>query len=591
VLEDDGLLELDNEWWHFRSDVVREVSYARLTKLVRAQRHAGIAAVMGDSALIPIDQVAHHAATAAELIEEIGPVEGVNRGMKANAVQLLVRATVRALDVGAFNHAILLATRALDLGPDSPEVGRELMLLRAEASVGRRESARARADAEDALEAALDAGDERHEGKARRFLGQIDQMSGDLPAARQQLGRSIEIFRQLRDDIELVASLRERGFAEVFGGSLEQADVWLEQAEDLSEKLNDRRGRAWVRQHQAWVAFLSGDNELAEKRLLLALHEFSELGDRSGSTWATGLLAFLRFFEFRFEEAEALAVAMRAESTELGERWGPAMMDSLLASIKLWTGNFVEAEELSRKSITEFRALDDRFGLVQALGPHNRALIALGRGQDAERGLEELLAIGDVFGDFAFPAMAAAGAAAHLGLGERAVVVGENAIERIAAMGADASEASVTYALGLCQTGRAEDALAILDGVDVAFPYAHAVRALAGAMSGDDVQPLADAEAVWAVEGSSYLDRVLADIAAAAVEVRTGAGDAAAQRLERAHSVAHDEGGAVARALVACTTSTLLGTVDGIEPFGDGDHLRPGWHSVISTLAGADPHP
>ena len=47
-LEDDGLLELDDDRWHFRSDVVREVAYGMLTKLVRAQRHAGVAAVMMD---------------------------------------------------------------------------------------------------------------------------------------------------------------------------------------------------------------------------------------------------------------------------------------------------------------------------------------------------------------------------------------------------------------------------------------------------------------------------------------------------------------------------------------------------------------
>ncbi len=42
----DGLLEIDGRWWRFRSDVVREVAYQTLTKRVRAQRHAGVAAVM-----------------------------------------------------------------------------------------------------------------------------------------------------------------------------------------------------------------------------------------------------------------------------------------------------------------------------------------------------------------------------------------------------------------------------------------------------------------------------------------------------------------------------------------------------------------
>ena len=557
-LEAEGLLDVDAAWWHFRSDVVREVAYQMLTKLVRAQRHAGVASVMGDMPMVPIDLVAHHAATAAELIAEIGPVDGVMPGIKAQAVLLLLRATQRSLDVGAFSQASVHATRALDLGPDSPTVARELMLLRAEAAVGRREGHGARADAEAALDAALEAGDERHEGKARRFLGQMDQMAGDLVSARHQLSRSVDIFRELRDDIELAASLRERGFAEVFGGSLDDADWLLGEAEGLCERLDDRRGRAWVRQHQAWVAFLSGDVELAEKRLLLASSEFSELGDRSGSNWATGLLAFVRFYAFRFDEAEALAVGVRSEAIELGERWGPAMMDSLLASIRLWTGNFVEAEQLSRRALTEFRDLNDRFGMVQALGPRNRALVALGRDQEAERGLEEVLAIGDSFGDLAFPVMAAAGTAVHLGLGERAAVIGEIAVDRITAMGADRSEAVTTYALALCQTGQPEQAMALLEQIEVDFPYAHAVRAVAASMCGEAELPVSDAAAVWAEDGSSYLDRVLADVAAASTELGAGRRAEAVERLSRARETATTAGDAVAIALADGAAATML---------------------------------
>ncbi len=590
TLDDDGLLELDDTRWHFRSDVVREVAYGMLTKLVRARRHAGVASVMSGQSMVPIELVAHHAATSAELVAEIGPVDGVMPAIKAHAVQLLLQAVRRSLDVGAFNQASRHATRALDLGPDSAAVERELLLLRAESAVGRREPKAARGDAEAALEASVAAGDERHEGKARRFLGQIAQMSGNLTEARRELTRSVDIFRELRDDIELAASLRERGFAEVFGGSLADADWLLGEAEALSERLNDRRGRAWVRQHQAWVAFLAGDVELAEKRLLLASGEFSDLGDRSGSNWATGLLAYIRFFTMRFDEAEALAHAVRAEGLELGERWSPAMMDSLLASIRLWTGNFADAERLSRRALAEFRSLDDKFGLVQALGPRNRALVALGRDQEAERGIEEVLSLGDAFGDLAFSVSAAAGAAVHLGLGERAVVMGELAVERMSVMGANAAEISTTYALALCQVGREEDALALFETIEVDFAYAYAVRALAAAMSGDDVLPLVDAAEVWSIEGSSYLDRTIADVAAAAVEVRTGDVLGADQRLTRTATLVTDVGDQVATNLVAHVRAALLPSGDDGDRLPEGE-LRVGWHRVVMGLAGIAAQP
>ena len=141
-LVDDGLLEIDDMRWHFRSDVVREVAYGMLTKAVRAQRHAGVAAVSSGHPMVPVERVAHHVATAAELVSEIGSVEGVTPAIKANAVQLLLQAVRRSLDVGAFSQAARHATRALDLGPDSDELTRELLLLRVESAVGRRERQR-----------------------------------------------------------------------------------------------------------------------------------------------------------------------------------------------------------------------------------------------------------------------------------------------------------------------------------------------------------------------------------------------------------------------------------------------------------------
>ncbi len=582
ALDDSGLLELDGPRWRFRSDVVREVAYQTLTKLVRAQRHGGTAAVMSRNSQISIDQVAHHAACAAELAAEIGPVPGLPDDIADRAVGLLFEAAKRSMDVGAFNQVRLQTTRALDLGPTDAATARELLLLRALAQTERRAIEPARGDSQDALEAALSAGDRRQEGIARRLLGVLHQREGDLAGARSELGESVEIFRELGDDIELASSLRERGLAEVFGGSLDDAEWLLGEAEELTERLNDLRGRAWVRQHQAWVAFLSGDTELAETRLLTAAQEFDLLGDRFGRGWAMGLLAYVRFYQRRFEEAEALAVQVRAEAMELGDPWAPAMMDSLIASIRLWTCRFGDAEELSRRALTNFRKIGDKFGAVQALAPRMRALVALGRTHEAERGIEESLAMSDSFGNLSFPMMAAAGAAVHLGLGERAVTIGREALERSLAMGADGSESRVTLALALCQMGRADEALAMLDEVDISTPYRFSTSALARALTADAAGAVADADSVQSDAGSSYLDRVVADIAAAAAHVQLGDRGSATDVLDRARTTAIGAGDTVARELVAATTLRLFPGAARAES----DHLGAGWHRVVDALGG-----
>lgn len=585
ALAEAGLLGVDGGWWRFRSDVVREVAYQTLTKLVRAQRHAGTAAVMNRDQLVAIDQVAHHAARAAELVAEIGAVPGVPDDIADRAIGLLYDAARRSMDVGAFNQVRLQTTRALDLGPSDSRLARELLLLRAQAQSERRSADPARGDAEDALDAAVAAGDRRQEGIARRLLGVLYQRDGDLDGARRELGESVEIFRELGDEIELASSLRERGLAEVFGGSLHDAEWLLGEAESLTERLGDLRGRAWVRQHQAWVAFLSGDTDLAEIRLLTAAQEFDVLGDRFGRGWANGLLAYVRYFQRRLDEAEALAIQVRAESVQLGDPWAPAMMDSLVAGIRLWRCSFVEAEELSRRALTSFRQIDDKFGAVQALGPRMRALVALGRTQEAERGIEESLAISESFGDLSFPMMAAAGAAVHLGLGHRAVGIAEQALAGSEAMGADGSESRVTLALALCQVDRADDALAALGEVTVESPYLQSVRALARALTADADGAVADACAVGADAGSSYLDRVVADVAAAAARLQLGDHDAAVDDLGRARTTATDAGDVVAREVVTAVHEALLA-----EPHrGETDHLGPGWRCVVEALRASVP--
>lgn len=98
-------------------------------------------------------------------------------------------------------------------------------------------------------------------------------------------------------------------------------------------------------------------------------------------------------------------------------------------------------------------------------------------------------------------------------------------------------------------------------------------------MAGDHDSPIDDATAVWDDPGSSYLDRVYVDIAAAAAELRRGEPEAAEQRLDRARRTAEDAGDAVARALAAHAGHALLGT-----PAESVEHLEAGWRHVVDVL-------
>jgi hypothetical protein len=280
-----------------------------------------------------------------------------------------------------------------------------------------------------------------------------------------------------------------------------------------------------------------------------------------------------------------LADDVLAEARRWGDEWGASMMLTLGASLRLWTGRFTESVQYSERALAGFRKIGDRFGALQSMAPLHRARAALGRTADAERGMEELLALSDAFGEMAFPAIAASGVAMHLGRGQRTVELASEAVERMAATGSNVDEARVQLSIGQLQSGRADDALATL--VDVAVdgsPFALAARALAHTAVGDLEAAVHDADAALAITGLSYFDRCLALLAAAAASHRAGCEDAP-ERLRWASSVTAASGdvalGAVGRALAA--------RLEGAGAHGDDEPaLSPGWACVVDQLAGND---
>jgi hypothetical protein len=148
-------------------------------------------------------------------------------------------------------------------------------------------------------------------------------------------------------------------------------------------------------------------------------------------------------------------------------------------------------------------------------------------------------------------------------------------------MGADGSESRITLALALCQAGRADEALAVVDEVGFSNPYLFAVRALARAMTADPAGSIADADLVIADASSSYLDRVIADVAAGAAHLQLGAVDEGIVCLDRAGGTAGGAGDVIARELVALARGAVLGR----PAQSPTDHLGPGWRQVVDSLA------
>lgn len=595
-LEEAGLIELHGLRWEFRSESVRDAAYQALTKAARAQRHAGVARAM--EAIGQLDDRAHHAAAAAELVQELGAVDRVPADIVTQAIQYLTAAADRAFDAGSLRMAARHSTRALALArvgdPDAPSTLSDadqahLYLVRAGAYIDQRKLAAASGDI-DALHVIADhLGDVHLQAEAYRLRGLLSQSEGRIEDARLELGRAVDLLRDVDNPPALAQALRVRGFIEMFGGSLVDAEWFFGEAHGLYAALADERGLAYIEQHRAWIAFMSGNLATARERLTHAADAHERMGDRNGVGWALGLLAFVEFFEGHFDNAEALADIVGKEAELRGDVWAASMMDTLLADLRLWQGNLEEAAALAEKARRQFKKINDKFGLVQSLSPLLRAQVGLGRHAAEQRTAEELLTLADTSQNGPAPLMAVAGAAMHRGNPSLATATAERALTEIRTIGGSSFEPMLILALAYAQQGRVDEALVTLESVPTQgsdHPFTHAVAALIYAAVRQPEVAIGHADSVTLVRGATYLDQVFAYVAAAAAALQMGDTAQAELTAETAVARAVAVGDVVAIALSTEIFHTITGTVhsahDGRTPLGEG------WVTLLHLLAGTN---
>ena len=586
-LDDLGLMEVRGRRWEFRSESVRDAAYQTLTKAARAQRHAGVAKAMR-SMTGQLEDRAHHTASAAELVQELGAVANVPAGIVDDAVRLLTAAADRALDAGSLRMAVRHASRALDLTgqhPIAPEERAHLYLVRADAYTDQRNFEAAGSDIDALTEIADELDDVALQAEALRLRGSLSHVAGRIEDARRELGQAVDLLRHEQHPALLAQALRIRGFIEMFGGSLVDAEWFFGEADGLYQSLADERGLAYIEQHRAWIAFLSGDLQVARERLTHAADIHNRLGDRNGTGWAFGLLAFVEFFEGRFAEAESLAEIVGAEAAQRGDMWAASMMNTLMADLRLWQGKLDDAADYAEKARSKFKQLNDKFGLVQSLAPLIRAQVALGRSAAAQRTAEELLTLAETAQNGPYPLMAVAGAAMHRGNAAVAIEMAERALEGIAAIGGRAFEPMVVLSLGYAQLGRLDDALATIENVPESgaeHPFTHAVNALIQSSVGAAESAAAHAQAVTRAPGATYLDQVFAYVAAAGAEAQLGKASAAELTAQAAVARALSVGDVIAIAIATTTYQAITGLTH--PAFDERTQLGEGWQHLVRRV-------
>ncbi|MFV0525341.1 MAG: adenylate/guanylate cyclase domain-containing protein [Acidimicrobiales bacterium] len=545
-LVDRELLEVTGQRFRFRSNLVRDVAYGRLTKTVRAQRHQQIAAYLeaqqGEEVRNSIVvAIAAHYRAAAQLASELSDVPGLDyREVVGRALYWIAQAGERALDVGAPTEA----TRWYDFGVELADETTVAPFLfgraRARAEVHDIHGARADLDRLDALcelDPALAARSLLTRGEVNRKAGVLDQASAELREAADRLAT-------LGDAEQQALALRLLGMTEMVRSDAAMARKALEASRAVAVAAGNRRAEAWALQSLAWHAYRLGQMLEASTQVAEAIEIFTEIDDRGGLLWAQSVQAWVAFHSGDWNHARLLLDTILPETKRRGDPWAEALTLNLEASIRLWSGQAALAVDSARDA----RHVADRVEhvnlAVQATALHGRALLSLGRLEEGFGLLEEAYWMADQADDREgrrIAVVANCAAASRMGEAKRAL----RWAARFDGLDDDGDvgryDLVVSLAAASLQQGEVATALAQLDSIADGVPlrsgaYASAIGAIAQAAAGDLGRSEALTVEVLSGRGT-YLDRVFALAARAACRRQQGDDHGCVQALWAAKAV------------------------------------------------------
>ena len=361
MLELKEIITFDGTHWAFRSDLVREVAYARLTKTDRLARHKGIAtyleAASGGRFVDDgfVDTVARHFGEAARLAAELGPLAEAPDDLAERALRWVGEAARRAEQAAAWLLAERLHDQALDLsagdeGPGVDDLGHLLGRARARNELWRFDDARDDAALAVSLARRLD--DREAKARALSILGEVEARSGRDrrgPTAVGPCGRRVRPAggraRPGRGPTSLGhgRAVRARLRRSVGAGRRRARPTSAPQA-----TTGGSRGPCRTSPGSRSSVVTSSRRRPGSPR---PVPSSPSSATTAGWRGAIGLMAFVRFYQGRVQEARELGTQVLRESERRADRWGQGMMLLVLAAIDLWEGRTSRAEEYSQRSV------------------------------------------------------------------------------------------------------------------------------------------------------------------------------------------------------------------------------------------------
>ena len=382
--------------FRFRHMLLRDAAYAGLPKALRAELHERFAGWLeraaGERLREHPELLAHHLEQAYRLRAELGPVDERGRALASSAAERLTQAGRRALALGDMPAVAKLLQRAVELLPADAPGRPELLVDLGSALLETGAIEQADAALAEAAAAVDPAGNPRRAWRVRLDCSLLRFVHGRERRSTDEVGREAE---------RAVAALTELGDDTGLG------KAWL-----LLGEVHNVRGRmaamAQAAERAMGHALSAGDLptvDLAIARLGIALPfgpmpaeeaigRARELldqtrGRRRSEAWTLRALARLEAKRGRFTEARALLAQGEAIVDELGLRFSVALFALTSGEIEALAGEPVAAEQQLRLCYELSKRLGDRQYI--AVAPNlAEVLHQLGRDEEALRFTEEV---------------------------------------------------------------------------------------------------------------------------------------------------------------------------------------------------------
>jgi tetratricopeptide (TPR) repeat protein/transcriptional regulator with XRE-family HTH domain len=314
-----------------------------------------------------LDYYQHAAARADALItRQIRPVPGAAQDAIPAAVPAMADSE-QALAWARAERASLLA--CLDHATATGQHARVAALTAALAGLLRSDGPWAEAISrhQAAIRTARHLGDRLGQAIALSDLGDMRNLTGDNPAAAQDLEQALGIYRDLGNPLGQAGALNRLGHVRRMTGDYRAAAQDLEQALGIYRDLGNPLGQAGALSDLGSVQLATGDYWAAAQALEQALGIYRDLGNPLGQASALGKLGDVRRMMGDYPAAAQATEQALGIYRDLGDPLGQANALNRLGCVQRATGHYPAAAQAHEQALGIYRDLGNRLGQANAL--------------------------------------------------------------------------------------------------------------------------------------------------------------------------------------------------------------------------------